>query len=319
MSISRDIKKSGKQAAPKCITGILHENLHTNHKSRYKRHSRVIVLEHEPAASRLQRWWRSFQTRRQGLAALEIDLATNKQELLSFDEISNIPHIYRWSYYDDTGHCWLFDIRSLYHLHQKPPTTIKNPYTQKQFHKSALLSFYNRLNWLTAHHYPLLQAKDPSDPQALWIMSIVEVFVTIDALGYNTSADWFISLNDQQHYEFRRVLSNIWSQLSKQQHKAILGRNKNLEIYDGAAPTTMLLRPGGRKYSSPNNSPRLLTQKENLAAIKTLVTSAKGRGDRSTGALYALTALTHVCQEAADAYPYLTEVFANEPRFEFHL
>ncbi len=317
--------QSRKHPDVQCKSNATYGDFCQNHKSGLRRFSKPLleyVLEQTQAASRLQSWWRSLQllTRRQGLAALEYDLATNKQELLSFDEISNIPRIYRWSYYDETGHCWLFDIRSLYHLQQRNPT-FKNPYTQLLFHKSALQSMHNRLHWLTVRHYPLIHVKDPNDPIAAYTMAVVEVFVTIDALGYNTSADWFLSLNDNDHYEFRRTLSHIWNQLSKQQHKAILGRSTNLEIFDGPAPTTMLLRPGGRKWSSPNNSPgrRLQAQKDNLAAIKTLVTSAKGRGDRSTGALYALTALVHVSQEAAEAYPYLTDVFANEPRFEFHL
>ncbi len=290
-----------------------------------KRYSKVCSRSHSSdssnqAASRLQSWWRSTLIKRKGLAALEIDLATNKQELLSFDELSSIPHVYRWSYYDYTGHCWLFDIRSLYRLQQQNPVIpLKNPYTQQPICKMALQSVHNRLQWLTLHHYPLIQVKDVSDPQAAWTMSVVEVFVTIDSLGYNTSVDWFLSLNEHQHYEFRRALGTIWNQLSKQQHKAILERNTNLALYDGPAPTTMLLRPGGRKWSSPNNSPKLLAQKENLAAIKTLITSAKGRGDRSTGALYVLTALVQVCREAAEAYPWLINVFGTESRFAFFL
>ncbi len=270
----------------------------------------------EQAAGRIQRLWRSLCTMRKGLAALEINLATNRQELLSFDELPNIPHVYRWSYYDESSHYWLFDIRSLYSLKQKTPNSFKNPYTQLPIHSIALKSLNSRLSWLKIHHYSLLHDKGPIDPQAQWTMNVAEAFVTMDALGYNTSADWFLQLDSHGHYEFRRILSHIWSQLSKQQHKAILGRNKNLEIFDGQAPTTMLIRPGGRNQSPTST---LTAQKENLHAIKTLITSAKERTDRGTGALYVLTALVHVCNEAAEAYPWLTDVFHNQPRFEFYL
>ena len=118
----------------------------------------------------------------------------------------------------------------------------------------------------------------------------------IDELNYYTNPSWFINLNVDELRCFYVELYDVWH------HRAELTPEmRNIIIPAPARPFKYPVREVVAQRSQE------LLRKLNLDTIRMFVSAAADRSDRTLGAMYTVTALTLVCRECAETYPWLYE------------
>ena len=261
-------------------------------------------IDHLMETVRIQEWYRKrrglFFVKRHGIGYWDRSILTNDSDFFSTDPMSDVQGIMFLSYVDSHNHVYGFDIRSIHSLYdraQKNNETPINPFTRNEFPDR----FTNRVNTLVS----VLRRRKisiewvqlmPSTPEQQLHMKIVDLFNKIDELNYYSSPDWFIGLTHFGQIRFYRELYDIWNVragLSRQQKEMIVP-NFQTAVF--------------------KHSPWLISdqsmahvQKINMNTIRILITSAEDKNDRILGAMYVITALTIVCKQARNAYPWLYE------------
>jgi hypothetical protein len=226
-------------------------------------------------------------------------LATNESDFFSADSVSDISGVMFFSYKDTDNHIYAFDIRSIHSLIHRarrcgaPP---QNPFTRTNLDIVVIHRVNALVKQLCAHRYSCEWAPlEPPTPEQQLCMKIVDLFHIIDELNYYSSPDWFLHMNLDDHFRFYSEIHAIWT------HRAGLSIAQKSAIVPGF---TQLFRhpPWALREQS------LLTmQKLNMNTIRTLITSAEDRNDRILGAMYVVSTLTLVNEDARRAYPWLYE------------
>jgi hypothetical protein len=133
-------------------------------------------------------------------------------------------------------------------------------------------------------------------------MKVVDLFAKIDELNYYSSPDWFIGLDRDQQRKFYRELHAIWS------HKAGLSIQQKNTIVPQHMQRLFRHAPWALTEQSLES-----LQKINMNVIRLMISSAEDRNDRILGAMYVVSTLTLVNEQARNAYPWLHEsVFEDE-------
>lgn len=248
------------------------------------------------AAKIIQHWSRNcitvHRSLRQGPAANCLHVSENKTELYSMDMLNTIPKLYIWSYSDERKHIWCFDIRVFSHLASHG---LKNPYTQLPLHVFALEHLEKRLNWLKSKGYSTIFVNDTEiTAEQQFNQRLLDVFMKMDFLGYHSATEWFSNLNLEKHINFYRELYDLWNYrlgINTATKEAISPGLNELMKYD---PFRFKVQREVRWW-----------KKLNLDCIEALVSRSPEKTNRALGAMYILTALTKVSEEAHDAYSWL--------------
>lgn len=236
-----------------------------------------------------------------GPAYINRSLCTNTYDFLSMDELTNIPFSQFFSFKDEDGFVYGFDLVSFYNLICKSNSpSVKNPYNQQiiastvidQFRIllriSRLLKIYVSVDIIDVN-------KEVSDAKSVELRGVT-LFQNIDALGNYSNAQWFLSLNRLQLIRFVRELMDIWA------YRAPL----TMETKRSICP------PSGNPFSRIASFHTLQTQysldevrKAILGIMERFVNTGVDKDNKCLGAYYVLGALTLVSQDAADALPWL--------------
>ena len=227
-------------------------------------------------------------------------LATNETDFFSADSVTDISGSMFFSYKDKDNHIYAFDIRSIYSLLYRARTqgiTPQNPFTRKNFEISVIRNVNKIVKQLQAHRITTEWAPlEPPTPEQQLCMKVVDLFHIIDELNYYSSPDWFLHMDLDDNLHFYSELYSIWTHragLSIQQKNAIVpGFHQKLFRHPPWALQTQTL-------------PAI--QKINMNTIRTLITSGEDRNDRILGAMYIVSTLTLVNDDAKRAYPWLYE------------
>jgi hypothetical protein len=270
---------------------------------------RRAIIASAPMAKKIQDWyrfWRGFkQFRRHGPGYWDRSVNTNDSDFFSTDTLHDVQRAYFFSYKDADNHCYGFDVRSIHsilyraRLSGEPPL---NPYTRSTVSAEVQRLVTHLTKWLTKREYTIEWAPlEPPTPEQQWRMKVVDLFTKIDELNYYSSPDWFIGLARVDHIKFYRELHAIWSHragLSMQQKNAIVPHF--MQRLFRHAPWAL----GEQTLES--------LQKINMNVIRLMISSAEDRNDRIIGAMYIVSTLTIVCDEAKQAYPWLYESVVEE-------
>jgi hypothetical protein len=237
-----------------------------------------------------------------GPAFKDRTLCTNNFDFLSMDELTNIPNEQFFSFKDDDGFIYGFDILSLYNLIYKCNGAVKNPFNQQPLTSKVIENFRSLLRVSRVLKINILTeisdvTKEVSDKKSVELRALT-LFQNIDALGNYSNAQWFLTLNRNQLIKFVRELVDIW------QYRANLTNEAKKTI----------CHPSGNPFQRlPNYN--ILQTLENLDEVRKiileimekLVNTGIDKDNKCLGAYYVLGAITLVNNEAATSLPWLFE------------
>jgi hypothetical protein len=264
--------------------------------------SELLVYKKE-VGKKLWNWYKKvrgqYLYRTRGPAYFVRSTTTNDNDFFSADAVSDISGVMFFSYKDMDNHIYAFDIRSIHSLIHRARisgTPPQNPFTRTNLDIVVIRRVHTLVKQLQAHRISCEWAPlEPPTPEQQLCMKIVDLFRIIDELNYYSSPDWFLKMDLDHHLRFYSELHSIWT------HRAGLSNAQKTSIVPGF---TQLFRhpPWALRGQS-----LAAMQKLNMNTIRTLITSAEDRNDRILGAMYVVSTLTLVNEDARRAYPWLYE------------
>jgi len=229
-------------------------------------------------------------------------LCVNNFDFLSMDELTTIEDKQFYSFKDDDGFIYGFDVLSLYNLIDKSNGPVKNPFNQQQLSPKIIENFRTLLRLSKMLKIELLTelsdiTNDVSPEKSVELRALT-LFQNMDALGNYTNVQWFLSLNKHQLIKFVRELVDIWHYRAN-----IPIEMKRLICYPSGNPFQTL--PNYHMFQTMNNLNDI--RKPILYVMERLVNSGINNDNKCLGAYYVLSALTLVNYDAATSLQWLYE------------
>jgi hypothetical protein len=244
-----------------------------------------------------------------GPAFKNVSLCTNSEDFYSMEPLNELHPFQRFSYKDDDGFIYGFDIISIYNLIKQRThieLKVENPYNRKEI-KVIILENLRHLLYLSLIlnipiNIELEEDTSQIDRKKAVELECLRLFQIINSLGNYSDQKWFMELNSNELVRFLRELIDIWT------YRAQLTNETKLSICP----------PYGNPFIHINRIPinRLANleidelRSHLLIVIDMLVTSGLDQANKSLGAIYVLGALTIVNEDAANALPWLFQSFA---------
>lgn len=234
-----------------------------------------------------------FQSR--GPAVLKRKLCNNSVDFLTGDSIDKIHINQFFSFADEDGFTYGFDIISIYTLVKNK--TLQNPYNRKQFGDIVVTTLKTlvKLSKILKVNFTYLVVEEP--PKHLTTTDrLVNIFKIIDSLGNYTSPSWILELNHMQLLRFLRELSDIWnyrSQMTEQIKRQICPPHGNP------------FRGYGHFYYQQGTQTVGSIQYICANVLESILFRSVDDGSKTLGAYLILSALTLVSHNAAVALPWL--------------
>lgn len=236
-----------------------------------------------------------------GPARMERSLCVNNCDFFTMDPLKDIPYLQFFSYKDNDGKIYGFDLLSIYTLAFKDNENnkIKNPYNRNEIPRSVIKKIKKivKLSKLLKHDIVIKIEEDKQNisPEKEIELLCNSLFQYIDRLGNYTDSSWFWSLNSRQLLKFIYELNDIWY------YRSQLSYDSRNEI----CPPM-----GNPFYNVPLNINSLNLslyelRKISLKVIERMIKRGITESHRSLGANYVLCALTLVSEDAAIAIPWL--------------
>jgi hypothetical protein len=258
--------------------------------------SNLITKIQKIIRGNIQRKYNKFH----GPAFKNRTICTNNFDFLSMGQLTEIPSEQFFSFKDDDGFIYGFDLLSLHNLIYKCNGAIKNPFNNKPIHAKVIEDLRSLLRLSHILNINIITEiedvnKDISNKKSIELRAVT-LFQNIDALGNYSDSKWFLTLNRNQLIKFVRELADIWS------YRAPL----TIETKRAICP------PQGNPFSRMPNI-HVLHNIENLDelrktildVIEKFVITGIDKDSKYLGASYVLSALTLVNIDAATALPWL--------------
>ena len=258
----------------------------------------VILGGKQKEAAVIQRCWKNYCVRasfhRQGPAALQKTVANNDVEIYTLDPLAEIPHIYFYSFADESKAIWAFDIRTLSFLCSKS-NTVPNPYTRENLSPEILRRIHARISWLKRHGYATAYENASFSLEQMWNHKVLEVFNKMEEVGYIVSSDWFHNMSKEDHILFYKKLYDIWffrlGLTNKQRNAVVAGYNSRNKLFRFTNEEIDTKDEKGLK-------------KNTLTIIEKLV-SSDDKTQRGLGVMYVLMGFCLISDDVCEAYPWI--------------
>jgi hypothetical protein len=264
--------------------------------------SSYIIKIQKIFRGRLQRRFNEYF----GPALNKREICTNDTDFVTMDDLKDLQYGQFYSFKDNDGRIYGFDIASIYNLIYKNTDTINinkvggiNPYNRNKIPSFVMIDLK-----MIVRTSKILQIKinldfdtgigNVSNTKTVEMRALT-LFQNIDSLGNYSSPEWFLTLNRNQLIKFMRELSDIWN------YRAQLSN----EIKQKICP------PNGDPFRNINlsyivNEDDVLNiKKKVLDVLEKFVTNGVDRDSKTLGAYYVLGALTLVNDSAATSLPWL--------------
>jgi hypothetical protein len=283
-----------------------HYNLKISSATKDQLLARIYTFLHLSfSATRIQRSFRkSLERRLISLHGPELSLCTNDTDFITMDELKELNVEQFFSFKDEDGFNYGFDLSSIYNLVVKQEkegkmNKIVNPYNRNKI-PDAVISNLKRTVALSKVLKKKINIELENEELNMPEEKIVELrtlslFQQIDSLGNYTDYSWFLSLNKPRIIKFVRELSDIFnyrSQLTIETKRSI------------CPPHGDPFRQLSMSYLISTDN-IILIKKSVLEIIEKLVLSGVNTDSRALGAYYVLGALTLVNEDAAMSLPWL--------------
>lgn len=250
-------------------------------------------------ASKIQKHMRGYLQRKlnsmRGPAYLKREKCVNDCDFFSLTPTKEIDAQQFFSYEDQDGFIYGFDILSLWQLFEKGGA-IENPYNRQAFPENIreILEKLVKLNKRGDSKINISLKDTEVDLEKELELRIVNLFQFINALGHYTDHAWFLGLDRQKLVRYCRELYDIWN------HRAQISEEVKARIYPNGNPFRMV------NYNSFSlNSTYYDLRKSATNICENLCYYGITDDDKNMGAYYILTALTLQSAEAAHAMPWL--------------
>lgn len=247
----------------------------------------------------------------QGPALMDRNICTNDSDFFTMDSMSEIPVNQFYSYKDNDGFIYGFNIVSLHNLLLKEGSRASNPYNRNEFDNKLKENVSKMVKISRILKIPIeIEIKNEiMDPAKRMELKILELFQTMNSYGNYANSDWFIDLSKNQHIRFARELVDIWN------YRALLTNVKKQEICPPHG-TPFLGTPYFANVVNNmalNNISNETIVKYNVQIIENLIKSALDIDNKMLGTFYVLSALTLVSQPAREAMPWLYDAVVYIP------
>lgn len=258
-------------------------------------------LYYSEAAIKIQKMVKGMLQRNlnklRGPALFDRKLCVNDCDFFSLNELISIPISQFYSFKDEDGFIYGFDILSLWQLFEQKKQA-ENPYNRKPFPEET----FGILRRLVASGKNMNQKinvklkNETVSREKQLELRIINAFQFIDTLGNYTNHTWFMELDNVKLYRFCRELHDIWN------HRAQLSEE-----------TKQRISPNGNPFRNIqiNSEMGIYEIRRNCAmVIENMLYDGITDDDKSLGAYYILAALTLQSQDAAAALPWLYQSVA---------
>jgi len=253
---------------------------------------------------KLQKFARGYLQRKlnrmRGPAYLKRKLCVNDCDFFSLEPISKISPTQFYSFEDQDGFIYGFDIKSLWQLFKKSDT-IENPYNRQSIPDQTrdALKYLIKLNNKHNNKIDIKLDDNQLDLEKQLELRILSLFQFINTLGQYTDHSWFLDLNERYLIRFYRELYDIWN------HRAQIDNHIKLRIYPNGNPFRI-------NFNNLNISRSLYDLRKYCVQVcENLVYYGITDDDKNLGAYYILTALTLQSHDAAVALPWLYQSVAQ--------
>jgi hypothetical protein len=269
--------------------------------------SSYIIKIQKIFRGRLQRKFNAYF----GPALNKRGICTNDTDFVTMDDLKDLPYGQFYSFKDNDGRVYGFDIASIYNLIYKNTDTINiskiggiNPYNRNKIPTFVMIDLK-----MIIRTSKILKIKINLDfdtdignvSNAKTVeMRTLTLFQNIDALGNYSSPEWFLTLNRNQLVKFVRELSDIWN------YRAQLSNETKQNI---CPPIGDPFRNINISYIM-NEHDLLNIKKIILDLLEKFVNNGVDRDSKTLGAYYVLGALTLVNESAASSLPWLFQSVA---------
>lgn len=257
----------------------------------------------------LQRFSRGYLQRTynwlHGPAYLKRDLCTNDSDFYSLEPLSEIPFHQFFSFKDDDGFIYGFELSSIYHLFKENNYfDVENPYNRKMMNNGIFMKICHivGLSKLLKFQINLFIEKDipeVSVEKALQLRSL-KLFQYINRLGNYSSDEWFLSLSKIKLIRFLRELEDIWD------YRASITSQNKMRICPPTGNPFLGINVLNLRFIEDILKLKIIV----LNIMENFIYAARDETYQNLGAMYVLGALTIVNENAASALPWLYESFS---------
>ena len=249
--------------------------------------------------NKIKKCWRNYFIRQfnktLGPSFKNNKLSNNIDDFFTAEDLDEIDYYYYFSFKDDDGFVYTFNIVSIHSLLEKKQN--ENPYNRKRFSDEIINTIKRRVKYnKILRKVSIFEEYKPAE--LTFDNKVANVFAKIDGLGNYSDSSWFLDLNFAQTKRFIYELFEIWTfraQLTQQRKVEICPPNGN-PFYN--IPTTA--------YMTTNQFHNLESLRNmSLTIMEKMVYRSPNDSDKNIGALYILSSLTLVSINARNSLPWL--------------
>jgi hypothetical protein len=265
----------------------------------YLKLSEVIIKVQKVFRGNLQRKYDALH----GPAFKNRALCTNDSDFLTGESFKSMDFSQFFSYKDEDGFIYGFDVISLFNLIMKSGKVVKNPYNRNDISKLVIQNMRNMIRYSRILKISIdIEIKDDTvSNEKSTELRTLELFQNIDALGNYSDPAWFLTLNRVKLVKFIRELIDIWS------YRAQLTNEVKRKI---CPPIGDPFRGFNLNYiNSEENMDNV--RKTVISILEKFVNNGIDTDSKSLGAYYVLGALTLVSENAATSLPWLFQSVAH--------
>tara|TARA_B110000483_G_scaffold243674_1_gene335330 strand:+ start:13444 stop:14445 length:1002 start_codon:yes stop_codon:yes gene_type:complete len=238
-------------------------------------------------------------------------ICTNETDFYTLEPLNNLDYYDFFSYKDEEGFTYGFDINSLITLLRKK-SIIHNPYNRKQIQFNIIrnISVISKLNrQIHKINNDSFNSEQTIREQTIEKMNVIrnknilqrihDLFYEIDLLGNYTSESWFNDLSIEEYVTFLRQMWDIWNIRS---NMPIITRKRICPYFN----------PFIEGVNNINISEHAIRDNEGMkktcvTIMENLIYTGINEDFKQLAAILVLTALTYVSQPAREQLPWLYE------------
>lgn len=250
-------------------------------------------------ATKIQKYVRGNLQRKldkmRGPAYLKRDKCVNDCDFFTLTEINKIEPIQFFSYEDNDGFIYGFDVLSLWQLFESE-NAIENPYNRQSFpvNTKEILKKLIKTSKNINNKINITMRDNKLDMEKQLELRVLNLFQFINSLGHYTDHSWFLELNKIQLIRYCRELYDIWC------HRAQISEEVKQRIYPNGNPFRVV------NYATLSTNMSIYDiRKSSVNICENLTYYGITNDDKNMGAYYVLTALTLQSSTAANALPWL--------------
>jgi hypothetical protein len=136
-----------------------------------------------------------------------------------------------------------------------------------------------------------------------WKQRILDVCMKIDSFGYNISCDWFTQMGLEDHFTFYKTLYELWNY-----RLGLTGQDREKIVSGYMSRARLLFKYSGSMIRDHRNETKHWWEKLNLYLIESFLTRAVDKEQQKLGAMYCVIAFVAVNDDAAESFPWFSEV-----------